>query len=220
MRRVARHGLLVLLLLGVYIPLSGAVDVDLQQAQQQLGRLGYDAGIADGIYGPRTRQALEAFQRATGLPTTGVLDEVTRQALETASPAVAVALPPPVILPKSPVHVVVEYLRFHESQPARVLSHVTAHFLNGMAPQEWIDRAIQARLSQTLTYVAWKVQKVELDDAQATVWVHTRVRVHSQEHARAEVFILVRTPEDEWLIDAWRLEPLPQEEQRPQARSS
>jgi hypothetical protein len=220
MRRVARNGLLALLLLGAFVPLSGAVDIDLQQAQQQLGRLGYDAGAADGVYGPRTRQALEAFQRAQGLPTTGVLDEATRQALDIAPPVASVVLPPLVVLPKSPLHVVVDYLRFHESQPARVLSHVTAHFLNGMAPQVWIDQAIQARLTQALTYVAWKVQKVELDNAQATVRVYTRVRVHGQEHARAEVFTLVHTPEDEWLIDAWRFEPLPQEEQRPQAGSS
>jgi peptidoglycan hydrolase-like protein with peptidoglycan-binding domain len=210
--------LLVLLLLGGFVSLSGAMDADLRQAQQQLGRLGYEPGVADGVYGPRTRQALEAFQRAKGLPLTGILDDATRQALDAVSPATTVAPPAPVVMTKSPLQVVIDYFRFHESQPARLLQHVTANFLNGTDPQLWIDQAIQARLTQTLTYVSWKVQKVDIVETQATVRVFTRVRVHGQDHVRAEVFTLLRTPEGEWLIDAWQIEPLVPEGQRPQTR--
>jgi hypothetical protein len=217
MGQAARRVLLVLLLLGCCASQSGAVDVELQQAQQQLGRLGYDAGEADGVYGPRTRQALEAFQQAQGLPITGMLDEATRQGLESAVASTAVASPPPAILARSPLHVVVDYLRFHESQPGRVLPLVTEHFLNGMPPQVWIEQAVQTRLTRAFTYVAWKVQGVEIADEQATVRVHTWARVHGQEQARAEIFTLVRTLEGEWLVDAWWLEPLRQEEARPQA---
>jgi hypothetical protein len=219
MEQAARRVLLVLLLLGLCASQSSAVDVELQQAQQQLSRLGHDAGEADGVYGPRTRQALEAFQHTQGLPVTGILDEATRQSLESAVASTAVAPPPPAAVARSPLHVVVDYLRFHESQPGRVLQLVTEHFLNGVPPQVWIEQTVQTRLTRAFTYVAWKVQWVEIVEEQATVRVHTWVRVHGQEQARAEIFTLVRTLEGEWLVDAWQLEPLRQEEQRPQAGS-
>jgi hypothetical protein len=217
---VTRSGLLIWLLLGCCTSLSHAFEVQLQQAQEQLSRLGYDPGVADGVYGPRTRQALEAFQGTQGLPVTGILDEATRQALERDTAISAVASSPSGDLPRSPLHVVLEYLRFHESQPARSLQYVTEHFLNGMDPQQWIEQTMQARLTQARAYVAWKVQGVEIAEMQATVRVHARIRVHEQEHSRAEVFTLLSTLDGDWLIDAWRLEPLPQEEQSPQSRTS
>ncbi|MFW5680732.1 MAG: peptidoglycan-binding domain-containing protein [Pseudomonadota bacterium] len=53
----------------------------MRQAQARLTDLGhYDGGI-DGAYGPRTRQALEAFQRSRGVPVTGLPDDATLLAL-------------------------------------------------------------------------------------------------------------------------------------------
>jgi peptidoglycan hydrolase-like protein with peptidoglycan-binding domain len=123
------------------------VDVELQQAQQQLSRLGYDAGGADGVYGPRTRQALEAFQHVKGLPVTGILDEATRQGLDSAVASTAVAPPPNGFIKIAPTGGR-GLLRFHESQPGRVLQLVTEHFLNGMPPQAWIEQTIQTRLTR------------------------------------------------------------------------
>lgn len=54
-------------------------------AQVQLGALGYGAGPADGLIGPRTESAVWAFQKQNGLPVTGTLDEKTRLALATRS---------------------------------------------------------------------------------------------------------------------------------------
>ncbi|MDP6707514.1 MAG: peptidoglycan-binding domain-containing protein [Alphaproteobacteria bacterium] len=56
--------------------LSGKGIADVQRA---LARLGYDPGKADGLLGPRTRRAIEAYQRkqgrtADGRPTLGLLD--------------------------------------------------------------------------------------------------------------------------------------------------
>lgn len=41
------------------------------QAQTLLSTLGFDPGPADGKIGPKTREAIKAFQRDTGLPVTG-----------------------------------------------------------------------------------------------------------------------------------------------------
>lgn len=52
--------------------------------QRQLGRLGYGAGQADGIFGSRTRSAIGAWQRDAGLPQTTYLTgpQVNRIAAE------------------------------------------------------------------------------------------------------------------------------------------
>jgi len=54
--------------------------------QQDLVSLGYDAGKADGMFGPVTRRALARFQQAQGMIADGFLD---RQALKTVRKAAA-----------------------------------------------------------------------------------------------------------------------------------
>ncbi|MEE8301032.1 MAG: peptidoglycan-binding domain-containing protein, partial [Candidatus Tectomicrobia bacterium] len=72
-------GVVVLLMLFIWLAAdpAWAIDPMLMQAQEKLVKLGYDPGLADGVYGPLTRQALEAFQRAQKLPVTGNLDAAT-----------------------------------------------------------------------------------------------------------------------------------------------
>jgi len=50
-------------------------------AQKALTRLGYGPLKADGVAGPDTHRAVEAFQRANNLPITGELDAPTLQRL-------------------------------------------------------------------------------------------------------------------------------------------
>ena len=42
--------------------------------QTLLTRLGYDVGTADGFAGPRTAEAIKAFERATGMSETGQIN--------------------------------------------------------------------------------------------------------------------------------------------------
>jgi peptidoglycan hydrolase-like protein with peptidoglycan-binding domain len=195
------------------------MDPMVQQAQEQLILLGYDPGTVDGVYGPRTRQALETFQRAQNLPVTGLLDEPTFQALQLAVSPPTISSPLSTPLSRSPLQVVVDYLRFHELQPGRVLPYVTERFLNGTSPQLWIEQTLQERLAQGQSYLSWKVQHLEIVGPVATVQVQSRVRLQGQEHTRYEVFTLLRVPEGDWLIDDWRLEALPVEKPRPRASS-
>ncbi|MFZ1414668.1 MAG: peptidoglycan-binding domain-containing protein [Defluviicoccus sp.] len=46
---------------------------DVREAQTLLARLGYTAGAADGIVGPRTQSALLSYQAANSLPADGVV---------------------------------------------------------------------------------------------------------------------------------------------------
>ncbi|WP_025732326.1 lytic murein transglycosylase [Carnimonas nigrificans] len=53
---------------------------EIKQLQQQLTAMGYDAGGADGIVGPGTRDAVRQFQRAHGQPADGFISqEIKRQ---------------------------------------------------------------------------------------------------------------------------------------------
>lgn len=45
--------------------------------QERLRDLGYSAGVPDGVYGPQTRSAIQAFQAASGLDESGIADPST-----------------------------------------------------------------------------------------------------------------------------------------------
>jgi peptidoglycan hydrolase-like protein with peptidoglycan-binding domain len=60
---------------------------DIRQAQERPQELGYYDGAIDGIYGPKTAEAMRAYQQAQGLPVTGTLDQETAQALQTGATA-------------------------------------------------------------------------------------------------------------------------------------
>ncbi|WP_439814573.1 peptidoglycan-binding domain-containing protein [Zavarzinia sp. CC-PAN008] len=56
--------------------------------QEELLARGYNPGRPDGLPGPRTRAAAQAFQRDAGLPPTGILNEALLADLQQASPAI------------------------------------------------------------------------------------------------------------------------------------
>jgi hypothetical protein len=56
---------------------------EIRTAQEVLVDFGYGKLKADGALGPSTRKAVEAFERAKGLPVTGKLGTATLQALRT-----------------------------------------------------------------------------------------------------------------------------------------
>lgn len=60
---------------------SGQDASRVMAVQQALKDEGHDPGPIDGLMGPRTRQALRAFQTAEGLPETGRTDTATLDAL-------------------------------------------------------------------------------------------------------------------------------------------
>lgn len=62
---------------------QGAFVLDLQD---QLATLGYFAGRVDGLFGPRTREAVLAFQADHGLDTDGIVGPRTWAALADATP--------------------------------------------------------------------------------------------------------------------------------------
>ncbi|CUA95200.1 peptidoglycan-binding protein [Pannonibacter indicus] len=59
------------------MPVNASADGEVNeilQAQALLQKLGFDPGVADGSMGPKTRSAIEAFQRSANLPVTGNVD--------------------------------------------------------------------------------------------------------------------------------------------------
>ena len=106
----------------------------------------------------------------------------------------------------TPLRPVLDYLRYYESQPARVLPYITEHFRSGIEPRLWVDQTRALLAAQGYTRLAWTVHRLETTNTGATVHVTTRARIDEQELVQQEIFELVRTPEGEWRIDDWHLE--------------
>lgn len=62
-----------------------AKSTDVAAAQALLNSLGYDAGPVDGLFGRKTKEALNRFQRDRGLPLTDSISSAALQALVTAT---------------------------------------------------------------------------------------------------------------------------------------
>ena len=60
----------------------GATGPQVKTVQRALARAGHSPGPIDGNYGPKTEQAVAAFQRAAGIPADGHYGPQTKQALE------------------------------------------------------------------------------------------------------------------------------------------
>lgn len=63
-------------------PVRPSPDATVQAVQRRLNELGYDAGPADGLFGNKTRVAILAFQRDSGLAADGVADTSLLRQLE------------------------------------------------------------------------------------------------------------------------------------------
>lgn len=69
-------------LAGAPVLRQGDFGADVQRLQQALQRQGFSPGGADGSFGPQTRAAVVAFQRAKGLSADGVVGPATWRALD------------------------------------------------------------------------------------------------------------------------------------------
>ena len=56
---------------------KGSSGDDVARLQTRLTAAGFDAGGADGVFGPNTEAALEAFQEANGLVVDGIAGPAT-----------------------------------------------------------------------------------------------------------------------------------------------
>lgn len=65
-------------------PPAAAAPMSGKELQEALAAHGYKPGRIDGKPGPKTREALKAFQKDAGLPATGTLDAETTQRLRAA----------------------------------------------------------------------------------------------------------------------------------------
>jgi peptidoglycan hydrolase-like protein with peptidoglycan-binding domain len=82
MTNTVRRNLLACLMITLGLGLSQAAQAAgynpvTQQAQSKLKSLGLDPGPLDGVAGGATKTAVQAFQKQSGIPETGVLDAAT-----------------------------------------------------------------------------------------------------------------------------------------------
>ena len=176
------------------------------QVQEKLRSLGFEVGEVAGVLDPRTAKALEAFQRTRRLDVTGALDTATLRALglapgptefreETMSRTETAS---------SPWKPVLEFLRFFDSQPGRLVQHVTPAFREDMPATAWVAKLMTDPAATNRHRLAWEIEKVDKESNTATVHVLSEVRIDGVQQSQLETFSLVRSPEAKWLIDAWQ----------------
>ncbi|MCC6734649.1 MAG: peptidoglycan-binding protein [Bauldia sp.] len=98
------------------------------EAQQLLTRLGYEPGTVDGLFGTRTRRAIEAFETARGLTVTGEVSEALLTQLRTAAAAPATATTP------APAAPVAAQVAGDPAAPSTILAVQTALNQSGYGP--------------------------------------------------------------------------------------
>jgi ankyrin repeat protein len=82
MRNIKIAILFIIFTTGILLTADAEIsDPAIYQVQKKLKELGYDPGIADGIWGKKTTTAIKRFQRDNGLTVTGQLDARTRAKL-------------------------------------------------------------------------------------------------------------------------------------------
>ena len=174
------------------------------QAQEKLRALGFEVGEAEDVLDPPTIKALQAFQRTRRLAVTGELDAATLRALGLAAglPGAEVETEPSLLPASSAWRPVLEYLRFYDSQPARLVLHVTARFRGDMPPADWVNH-LTTNPDNRGPRLTWQIDKVEMANATATVYVRSQIRVDGIQQPQLEEFSLVRSSDGQWLIDAW-----------------
>lgn len=193
------------------------------KVQRMLGALGYDPGSADGEIGPKTRQAIETFQRSYNIPISRRIDHITLNTLGFSLPELEQPLarsetgtetPEPILVtPSVPWRAVLSYLRYFDTQPARLLPYVTQRFREGMPPHAWIQHMATTLANQKFSRLSWQIESVAPNAMdigyQATIQVHSRVRIAGEELTRRETFTVVRADNTQWLIDEWRSNIIP-----------
>jgi peptidoglycan hydrolase-like protein with peptidoglycan-binding domain len=60
----------------------GATGAEVKTLQRALARAGHSPGPIDGDYGPKTEQAVSAFQRSAGITDDGIYGPETKKALQ------------------------------------------------------------------------------------------------------------------------------------------
>ncbi len=74
---------------------TGSSGDEVRKIQQTLQGQGYNVGPIDGLFGPQTQTAVQAFQRAHGLIPDGIVGPLTWNALQGQPVAPAPTLPAP-----------------------------------------------------------------------------------------------------------------------------
>ena len=104
------------------VGVAAAPDARVESVQRRLTELGYEPGPADGLMGPRTRDAVRALQRDRGLPRSGRIDDATLEALGLAldAPASAAQSATPAAAPVGGTHYgsLIPYERIGWAEPA------------------------------------------------------------------------------------------------------
>ena len=175
------------------------------QAQEKLKSLGFEVGETAGVLDPRTAKALQAFQRTRRLTVTGELDTATLRALglvpgPTEFQEEMMSRDAPATSPWRPV---LEYLRFFDSQPARLVLHVTPGFREDLPATAWVAKVMTDPAARNRHRLAWHIEKVDTENNTATVHVRSKVRIDGVQRSQLEAFSLVRSPDAQWLIDDW-----------------
>lgn len=104
------------------------------EAQQLLTAQGYEPGTIDGLFGARTRTAIEAYQQAQNLAVTGEVTEALLERLRETAAAAPPAAAEPAVAAAPPVTATAPAIAGRPTEAATILAVQTALNQTGFGP--------------------------------------------------------------------------------------
>ena len=101
----------------------------------------------------------------------------------------------------TPRQVVEQWVQVYPNHLEQAARMTTREFRAGVTQKEWITTQKPYLQNLRMKYVRAKIAHEEIQGQEAHVVVHAHIKTWMGDHPQDELYILIKGPEGEWLVD-------------------